>query len=161
MPIINNVSSETREAIRRKSAYSLPNNPSDRGMKPEDIKKAFWQPILDVTNSSLTEIDRVVNELNVVLGSCGIVAPPYIADFDTTDFTSLSGTDYLYYEINATTHGRGQKPIVECIQKAIVSGNSFDYEEVFTGYKIFIGGKIWIISNEAFKGRAIITNGGI
>lgn len=65
--MIEKISAATKEAIKRKSAYSLPNRPSEQGMKPEDIKRAFYQPMVDVTNSCLTEIDRVINEVNKTL----------------------------------------------------------------------------------------------
>ena len=61
---IKKVSEETRAAIKRKSAYSLPNRPSEAGMKPDEIKRAFYQPVVDVTLSALGEVDRVVDEIN-------------------------------------------------------------------------------------------------
>ena len=57
---INKVSEETKAKIKGKSAYTLPDNPSASGMKPSDIKKAFYAPILAV----LEEIDRVIKEAN-------------------------------------------------------------------------------------------------
>ena len=65
---IKNVSAETRSIISRKSAESLPNNPSERGYSAETIKRRFYQPILDAANSALAEIDRVVNEANITFG---------------------------------------------------------------------------------------------
>lgn len=62
--MINKVSQTTKDAIKRKSAYALPDRPSDQGMKPDEIKRAFWQPIVDVTNSTIAELDRVIDELN-------------------------------------------------------------------------------------------------
>ncbi len=61
---INKVSETTKSAIKRKSAQTLPNNPSARGYSAEEIKRRFYQPIIDATNSALTEIDRVVEEVN-------------------------------------------------------------------------------------------------
>ena len=61
---IKKVSEETRAAIKRKSAYSLPNRPSEAGMKPDEIKRAFYQPVVDFTLSALGEVDRVVDEIN-------------------------------------------------------------------------------------------------
>jgi len=67
MARINKVSSETKSAIRRKSAYTLPNNPTDSGYKADDIRKAFWQPIVDISQSAVAEVDRVVDEVNEIL----------------------------------------------------------------------------------------------
>ena len=64
MDRIQKVNAEVKSAIQRKSAYTLPNNPTDSGWKANDIRKAFWQPIIDNANSAITEIDRVVDEVN-------------------------------------------------------------------------------------------------
>lgn len=64
---IQSVSAEVKNAILRSSAYSLPDRPSERGMKPAEIKKAFYQPITDSARSVLAEIDRVVNEANEII----------------------------------------------------------------------------------------------
>ena len=49
MPIninkIKNVSAVTKSAISRKSAQTLPNNPSEQGYSAEEIKRRFYQPI--------------------------------------------------------------------------------------------------------------------
>ena len=39
--MINKISSETINAILRKTAYRLPDNPSEQGFKAAYIKKAF------------------------------------------------------------------------------------------------------------------------
>lgn len=61
---INKVSQDTKEAIARKSAQYLPNNPSARGMTADQIRKAFYAPVTDTAASVLAEIDRVVDESN-------------------------------------------------------------------------------------------------
>ena len=63
---INKVSSQARNIIKRKSAFALPDRPSEAGMSAEAIKKAFWQPVADLTDSALSEIDRVVDEVNAL-----------------------------------------------------------------------------------------------
>lgn len=60
------ISEETRYAIKRKSAYALPSNPSERGMSAEEIKKAFYAPVTETAASVLSELDRVVAETNEV-----------------------------------------------------------------------------------------------
>lgn len=65
---VASVSAATKTAISRKSAQTLPNNPSERGYSAEEIKRRFYQPILDAANSALAEIDRVVSEVNVAFG---------------------------------------------------------------------------------------------
>lgn len=61
---IQKVSTEVRDAIKRKSAHALPNRPSEAGMKPDEIKRAFYGPITDAAMSALGEVDRVVKEAN-------------------------------------------------------------------------------------------------
>lgn len=60
------ISEETRYAIKRKSAYALPSNPSERGMSAEEIKKAFYAPVTETAASVFSELDRVVAETNEV-----------------------------------------------------------------------------------------------
>lgn len=85
MAKIQKVSTEVQSAILRKSAYSLPNNPTDSGYKADDIRKAFYKPIIDATNSALTEIDRIVDELNATIKN----------QTEQVDFvTSVQGINY-------------------------------------------------------------------
>ena len=79
---IDNVSESTKVAIKRKSAQNLPNNPSEKGYSAEEIKRRFYQPILDAANSAIAEIDRVVNDVNDRLAEIGVGINDYI---DTTD----------------------------------------------------------------------------
>lgn len=72
MTQIPNIAEETKEKIKRSSAYSLPNNPTGAGYKPQDIKNALFKPIVDSQNSVLAEIEKLINELNKVLPSVKI-----------------------------------------------------------------------------------------
>ena len=65
---VNKVSDETKSAITRKSAQTLPNNPSAKGYSAEEIKRRFYQPIIDTANSTIAEVDRVTEEINAALG---------------------------------------------------------------------------------------------
>lgn len=61
---IRNTSPEVRNAIRRKSAESLPNNPSGRGYTADELRKAIYAPMYSGAASLLGEINRVVDEIN-------------------------------------------------------------------------------------------------
>lgn len=61
------VSEEERAAITRKTAYSLPDEPSARGMTPDQIRKRFWEAVVGDRHSLLAEIDRVAKEVNAAL----------------------------------------------------------------------------------------------
>lgn len=61
---IQKISPETKEAVKRKSAQTLPNRPSEHGYSADTIRKRFYQPVNDTVNSTFSEIDRVVEEAN-------------------------------------------------------------------------------------------------
>ncbi|MBR2984085.1 MAG: hypothetical protein IKC60_01100, partial [Clostridia bacterium] len=69
--MINKVSKETRNKILTKSAKGLPDNPSAMGMKPEEIKMAFYAPITDANSGLIGDIDRVVEEVNQAIENLG------------------------------------------------------------------------------------------
>ena len=69
IPNIEKASEDQREAMRRASAYSLPTNPSERGMKPDDLKKSFWEVVHGSSASLLKEQDRIVAAINNYLMS--------------------------------------------------------------------------------------------
>jgi len=66
---IEAVSEEKRERIKLLSAYSLPENPSERGLTPEQIKARFYRPIVDSSLSALAELGRVIVEVNGALST--------------------------------------------------------------------------------------------
>lgn len=68
---VNKTSDDTKRNIKRKTAYAMPDRPSEKGMKAEDVKKAFWAPLLDGDDSILSEVDRVVDEVNADLAEMG------------------------------------------------------------------------------------------
>lgn len=68
MTDIEKISSETQEAMRRKSAANLPDSPRDHGYTPQQIKAALVRLILDNKESIVAEINRIVEESNAVVG---------------------------------------------------------------------------------------------
>lgn len=60
----NKTSEETKRRIKRKTVYAMPDRPSEKGIKAEAVKRAFWSPLLDDEDSLLAEMDRVVDEVN-------------------------------------------------------------------------------------------------
>lgn len=61
---INNISAETKNAIKSKSVYPMPDNPSEQGYTPSEIRHALYGPIVDDTASVISEINRIVDEVN-------------------------------------------------------------------------------------------------
>ena len=99
MAKVQKISAEVKSAIKRKSAYSLPDNPTESGLKACDIKKAFYTPIIDDKNSFSTELDRIVDEFNTVAGE---------VTKDVDFITRVDGDDYygsegLIYSFNGST----------------------------------------------------------
>ncbi|MBO5969357.1 MAG: hypothetical protein J6S14_12755 [Clostridia bacterium] len=72
---IQGVSEDTKNKILRVSARNLPDNPSARGMKPDEIREAFVAPIIG-QDSLMKELDRVVEEANEAIGSGNLPAIP-------------------------------------------------------------------------------------
>ncbi len=66
---IDPISAATIAQVKRKSAYNLPDRPSERGMKSDEIKHAFYGPITDPENSVFAELARIIVELNKCLGA--------------------------------------------------------------------------------------------
>lgn len=66
--MIDKISNATRAAIEAASAKSLPDNPSGRGMTPEQIRRKFWEPLTSAGSNLADEIDRVVDEANEYIG---------------------------------------------------------------------------------------------
>ncbi len=64
---ISAVTPATRQIIERKSAFTLPDRPSESGMKPAEIKRAFWSPVFDSQGSVLSELERIISEANKCL----------------------------------------------------------------------------------------------
>ncbi len=66
---VNNVSAEERLALERLSAATLPDSPTQSGMKPAMIRAAFWQALTKGKGSVAGLLDRVVSEMNDALGN--------------------------------------------------------------------------------------------
>lgn len=58
------ISTEMRDKIKRKTAYSLPDRPTEAGIPPERIKRAAYQGLTDEQSSIVSEINRIVDEAN-------------------------------------------------------------------------------------------------
>lgn len=56
-------------AIRRKTALSLPDDPSAAGLSAATIRRRFWEAICGADASVLSELTRIINEANAALGT--------------------------------------------------------------------------------------------
>ena len=140
MDRIQKVNAEVKSAIQRKSAYTLPNNPTDSGWKANDIRKAFWQPIIDNANSAITEIDRVVDEVNGYL-NYAVKGLDSIVSVAGSYYHSSTGLIYTLSE-----------------EGFVVSGYEGEEVSLAVPAHIYHDGqyvKVVGIAGEAFKGKAI------
>lgn len=67
--MVKKISEETKRKILEKSAYALPDRPSERGLPVSTIKEAFYKPILDEKASIVSEVNRIVDEINANEGN--------------------------------------------------------------------------------------------
>lgn len=147
---INKASEESRNAIRRASAYSLPNNPTDRGMKAEQIKKAFWEPIVGLTQSIIKEQDRIVEEidryldaflLHIGTGDVDKIEGVYIDEWQKegeSGITALANIawrvllDHLLQKvISAPANGKDPHGAFEAIRSNLSAHNTSEESHVF------------------------------
>lgn len=111
---VNKVSESTKNAILRKSAQTLPNRPTEQGYTAEEIKQRLYKPLIDNTFSAITEIDRIVDEINDELDTKSTTIEDFINNskisanykrpFSASDWV-LDATSGLYkFQIPKTDH---------------------------------------------------------
>lgn len=68
---ITQITGDEKAIIKNKTAFGLPDRPSYSGMKPAEIKRAFWSPLIDEKDdvSVLGLLERAISETNGVLGA--------------------------------------------------------------------------------------------
>src|SRR5690554_1681192 len=69
---IQQINNETKEKIKRKTAYGFPNKPSASGIPPEIIKRTSYAPLVDDEISIVAEINRIVDEANAEMSDVGV-----------------------------------------------------------------------------------------
>ena len=125
MAKIKKVSAETKAAIRRKSAYTLPNNPTDSGYKADDIRRAFWQPIVDISQSAIAEVDRVVEEVNEILGQTS-TGYDTISSIGGEFYHSTNGFIFTFADNEFTITGyEGNSDKIELPSEVLLEGNKY------------------------------------
>ena len=62
---INKISDETKRFIKKKTASALPDRPGDFNIKASEIKSFLHKFVTDDDNSIFSEIDRIVDEVNL------------------------------------------------------------------------------------------------
>lgn len=161
MAKIKKVSAETKAAIRRKSAYTLPNNPTDSGYKADDIRRAFWQPIVDISQSSIAEIDRVVDEVNEIIGQTSM-------GYDTVEsvageyYHSTNGFIYTLSDgVFKITGYEGEESNIEIPTEVLFEGSKYPVGEIasgaFANLSTVLVTKLYEVEEGAFQGETFFA----
>ncbi len=136
MAKIQKTSGVTKAAIKRKSAQTLPNNPTEAGYKAADIRNAFFRPITDDENSVLSELDRVIHEVNLIVN--------HDRPFDY--ITSVAGVNYhgsygLIYQFtnDSASIVDYEGAETDLILPSVVSFEGVDYSVIKIGENAFKG----------------------
>lgn len=66
---ISPISDEDKEALKRLTAFYMPDVPLAHGMKPTEIKAMFWQAFLHGDTSMVGFFNRAIGEFNVALAT--------------------------------------------------------------------------------------------
>ena len=61
---VSTVSAEEQDAIKRNTAYALPDSPVAYGMRAATVKPAFWRGIVGESNSAIAFLNRLATETN-------------------------------------------------------------------------------------------------
>lgn len=70
---IHGVTEEERLYLKQLTAASLPDSPRDFGMKAGQVKPKFWKALTEGKGSVVWLINRVIDDLNAILGNAGNV----------------------------------------------------------------------------------------
>lgn len=108
---IQKISEETRINMLNKSAQKLPNNLSSQNWTPQMFKNYMTQPLFDNVKSFYSEINRIVEEINNLLGSIDLgavnsvnnIAPDDNKNVDTIiygDKEKVSQEGQYFYQVN-------------------------------------------------------------
>lgn len=94
---IHGVTEEEREQLKRLTAHALPNSPADYGMKAAQVKPKFWKALTEGKGSVVWLINRIVDDLNEILGNAASAYDLAVAyGFEGTEeewLESLKGAD--------------------------------------------------------------------
>lgn len=98
---INKISDITIQKIKQKSVLFVPDRPGEKGMTAAQLKQAFVGLVTDSNNSTIAEVNRITDEINLILagGFIGIYETlPNTLDFELGDTIIL--TDGSIYKLN-------------------------------------------------------------
>jgi hypothetical protein len=130
--MINRIRREKLVEISNASAKILPDNPTGRGMSPDDIRRRFWEPIVSKGNSLAEEIDRVAEEANVDIEAAVTKAAEELSDEKSARETSENGIREDISAVSKALDTHKAEVSVEAVDKTIPRRTSFGTLEAET-----------------------------
>lgn len=126
---INKVSDSTKKLIREQSVLALPDKPSEKGYSAQQLKEYFTNLVLgDV--SSLTELDRVVEELNrYIEGIEDTTIKNFVIDAVISKFVEQAPFVSLKFEDNKLKYTKFGSPTISGELDIIPENSVFFYNE--------------------------------
>lgn len=90
---ITTISNETKQKLRRKTAFSLPDNPSARNMKPNEIKKYLYSAIVDFDDKYIEKDPSIIGIIETLISEVS-------ANFTNLDAYWDAAFEYIEQRIN-------------------------------------------------------------
>lgn len=90
---ITPISNETKQKLRRKTAFSLPDNPSARNMKPNEIKKYLYSAIVDFDDKYIEKDPSIIGIIETLISEVS-------ANFTNLDTYWDAAFEYIEQRIN-------------------------------------------------------------
>lgn len=110
---IKKVSQETKKVIRENSVLALPDKPSEKGYTAQQLKEYFTNLVLGDKASSLAELDRVVQEINDLIGSIeDTTVQKYVIDTVVGKFVEQAPYVSLKFEDNKLKYTKFGNPTI-------------------------------------------------
>ena len=110
---IKKVSQETKKVIRENSVLALPDKPSEKGYTAQQLKEYFTNLVLGDKASSLAELDRVVQEINDLIGSIeDTTVQKYVVDTVVGKFVEQAPFVSLKFEDNKLKYTKFGTPAI-------------------------------------------------
>jgi hypothetical protein len=99
MAKVNKINAQTIHNIRRKSALAIPDRATDKGWSATSIKQALVGLIVNANDSVISEINRIVEEINTIENATKWLFGSIVSDENLTIAEDLLQDVYLgdYY----------------------------------------------------------------
>ncbi|MCX4257944.1 MAG: hypothetical protein OSJ54_13595, partial [Oscillospiraceae bacterium] len=130
---------------------------TDSGYKADDIRRAFWQPIADISQSAIAEVDRVVDEVNEIIGQTS-TGYDTISNVAGEFYHSTNGFIFTFADNEFTITGyEGESDKIELPSEVLFEGNKYPVEAVASGAFVNLSTvlitKRYTIEEGAFQGN--------